>query len=191
MHRSHKMAEGSVSLVKIFNYICSLGGFTEIMELLRRPSPLAKKCSEPSVISWYESAKKAGSFDSVSNGLLLTTDERGNVVGIRIYLKKRLCLNYTLKRSCQLGSECESWHACKMFREGTCEHECGRSHSFHDDDNKGKTAELGFEKTNKTIKSIVANSLLQIFPTYVKGERATRYCPGLHICPKQALADPC
>ena len=192
MHPGHKMAEKDVSIVKVFNYICSLGGFAEITELLKLPSPLAKKDSESSVISWYESEKKAGSFDSVSNGLLLSKDERGNVVGIRINLKKRLCLNYTLKGYCQMGSKCEFWHVCKMFLEGTCKNECGLSHNFHDDDNIGKTAELGFEKkTNEIVKSIIANSLPQICPTYVKGECATRYCPRLHICPKQALVVPC
>ncbi|XP_015779743.1 PREDICTED: uncharacterized protein LOC107357618 [Acropora digitifera] len=193
MHGGHKMAEGDVATVnKVFNYVCSLGGFAEITQLSTFPSPLAKKCSESSVISWYESEKKAGSFDSVSKGLLLTTDERGNVVGIRINLKKRLCLYYVLKGSCYLGSKCQSWHICKMFLEGTCKHECGRSHNFHDDDNKGKTAELGFEKkTNEIIKSIIASSLPQICPAYVKGECAPRYCPRLHICPKQALAVPC
>ena len=69
MHPGHKMAEKDVSIVKVFNYICSLGGFAEITELLKLPSPLAKKDSESSVISWYESEKKAGSFDSVSNGV--------------------------------------------------------------------------------------------------------------------------
>ncbi|KAJ7337332.1 Zinc finger CCCH-type antiviral protein 1-like [Desmophyllum pertusum] len=59
----------------------------------------------------------------------------------------------------------------KDVNSGTCarssskEHaraNCGRSHDFHDEDNKQKTVELGFEKkTNPSLRSLVAGSSLQ------------------------------
>ncbi|XP_068723460.1 uncharacterized protein [Montipora capricornis] len=186
------MAEGDVSVAKVFNYICGRGGFAYFSQLLHPPSPLAKKYNASSVIWWYETAKKSGSFDSGVNGLLLATGENGNGYGIRINLKKRMCLNYSLSGSCRLAGKCQSWHLCKAFLEGTCKGNCGRSHDFHDDENKSKTAELGFEKkTNDSLKSIIAGSLPQVCRSYLESECATRNCPHLHICPKQVLATEC
>ncbi|XP_068694769.1 protein mono-ADP-ribosyltransferase PARP12-like [Montipora foliosa] len=183
------MAEGDVSVVKVFNYICGLGGFAHLSQLLQQPSPLAKKDNASSVISWYKTAKKSGSF--TVNGLLLATSENGNASGIRINLKQRLCLKYS-SSGCHLAGKCPFWHLCKTFLEGTCKGNCGRSHDFHDDNNKSKTAELGFEKkTNDNMRGIIAGSLPQVCRSYLKSECVTRYCPHLHICPKQVLATEC
>ncbi|XP_068723507.1 uncharacterized protein [Montipora capricornis] len=186
------MAEEDVAVVKVFNYICGLGGVASFSQLLQHPSPLAKKSDASLVISWYDTAKNFGSFDSGVNGLLLATGDDGNEFGIRINLKKRLCVKYSSTGYCHLAGKCPFWHLCKAFLEGNCKGNFGHSHDFHDDDNKSKTVELGFEKKkNEALKPIIAGSLPQVCHSYLKSECWTWNCPHLHICPKEVLATEC
>ena len=185
------MANSDVSAVKVYNYICGMGGFAEFSQLLRPPSPLAKKSDANLVMLWFQTEKKSGSFDS-DHHLLMTTNQNGQGFGIRVDLKKQMCLKYATTDSCKSAKRCKFWHICKEFIEGTCKGGCGRSHNFHDEDNKGKTAELGFEqKSNTNIKSIVAGSSLQVCHSYLKNECVTNDCPYLHICVSQVRATPC
>ena len=185
------MAETNVSAAKVFNYICGIGGFAEFSKLLTHPSPLAKRGNASSVVFWFQEEDMSGSFDG-THPLILATNKYGSVFGIRINLKKKICLKYSSTGLCHLGSKCECWHICKAFLEGTCKGNCGNSHDFHDNDNKGKTAELGFEKKeNGNLKGIIAGSLPQVCLSYLKNECVTVNCPYVHICPKQVHASPC
>ena len=187
------MAESEVSAVKVYNYICNgNGGFAEFSQLLKHPSPLSKKPDEDSVRYWFRIQELSGSFDS-DHALVMTTNQHGRSFGIRIDLKKQMCLRYTTTGACQSRNRCKFWHICKEFVEGTCMGiNCGRSHDFHDEDNKEKTAELGFEKkVNSTVRDIVAGSLPQVCLSYLKNECLTSNCPYLHVCPSQVRAFRC
>lgn len=187
------MAESDVSAVKVYNYICEgNGGFAEFSQLLKHPSPLSKKLDEDSVRYWFKIQKLSGSFDS-DHALVMTTNQHGRSFGIRIDLKKQMCLRYTTTGACQSRKRCKFWHICKEFVEGTCKGiNCRRSHDFHDEDNKEKTAGLGFEKkVSWTVRGIVAGSLPQVCLSYLKNECLTSNCPYLHVCPSQVRAFPC
>lgn len=183
------MAEPSdVSPVKVFNYICGKGGIVELSHLLKQPSPLAKKSTVFDVISWLEIQK----MSDPENRLVLIKNQHGEATGIRIDLKKQMCLKYATEESCKASKRCKFWHLCKEFIEGTCQGNCGRSHDFHDEDNKQKTVELGFEKkTNPSLRSLVAGSSLQVCLMYLKNECGSNNCPYLHICPSAVGATPC
>lgn len=186
-----KMTETNVSAAKVFNYISGIGGFAEFSKLLKHPSPLAKKGNASSVVFWYQEEDMSGAFDG-TYPLILASNKYGSVFGIRINLKKKICLKYSSTGLCHLGSKCECWHICKAFLEGTCKGNCGNSHDFHDNDNKGKAAELGFEKKeNSSLKVIIAGSLPQVCLSYLKNECVTVNCPYVHVCPKQVQASPC
>lgn len=189
-HHTIAMAECSdVSAVKVFNYICGSGGVAELSHLLRHPSPLAKKTTAYEVILWFEIQKKS----DPENGLVLIKNQHGKVIGIRIDLKKQLCLKYTTTESCRSGKRCKFWHLCKEFIEGTCKGtDCRRSHDFHDEDNKERTVELGFgSKPSGSLKGIVAGSFMQVCLMYLKNECIPDNCPYLHICPNVIRATPC
>ena len=184
------MAECSeVSAVKVFNYICGSGGVAELSHLLKHPSPLAKKTTAHELISWFEIQKRA----DPENGLVLLKNQHGKVIGIRIDLKKQLCLKYATTDSCRSGKRCKFWHLCKEFIEGTCKSaDCQRSHDFHDEDNLEKTVELGFgSKPSGSLKSIVAGSFMQVCLMYLKNECIADNCPYLHICSNVIRAYPC
>ena len=187
------MAESDVPAVKVYNYICGNGGFAEFSQLLKHPSPLSKKPDEDSVRYWFKIQKLSGSFDS-DHALVMTTNQHGKGFGIRIDLKKQMCMRYITTGACQSGKRCKFWHICKEFVEGTCKGiNCGRSHDFHDEDNKEKAAELGFEKkASHAVRGIVAGSLPQVCLSYLKNEcLVTSNCPYLHVCPSQVRAFPC
>lgn len=184
------MAECSeVSAVKVFNYICGTGGVAELSHLLKHPSPLAKKTTADDVILWYDNQKKL----DPEYGLVLVKNQRGGVIGIRIDLKKQICLKYATTGLCRSAKRCKFWHVCKEFIEGTCKGtDCRRSHDFHDEDNKEKTVELGFEsKPSGSLKGIVAGSFMQVCLMYLKNECVSDNCPYLHICPSAVRATPC
>lgn len=185
-----KMAESSeVSAVKVFNYICGTGGVAELSHLLKHPSPLAKKTTGYELILWFENQK----ISNPENGLVLIKNQHGKVTGIRIDLKKQMCLRYATTDSCRSGTRCKFWHLCKEFIEGTCKStDCQRSHDFHDEDNKEKTVELGFgSKPSGSLKGIVAGSFMQVCLMYLKNECIPDNCPYLHICPNVIRANPC
>ena len=185
------MAESDVSAVKVFNFICSRGGFAEFSQLLKPPSPLAKKSDASSVILWFEKEKMAGSFVS-GHRLVMTKNLKGLPFGFRTDLKTQICLKYCLTGSCNLARRCKFWHICKGFLDGTCKGvDCGSSHDFHDDDNERKTAELEFEKkSNAVLRSVIAGSLLQVCLSYLKNECATFNCPYLHVCTSLVVSTP-
>ena len=109
------MAESEVSAVKVYNYICEgNGGFAEFSQLLKHPSPLSKKLDEDSVRYWFKIQKLSGSFDS-DHALVMTTNQHGRSFGIRIDLKKQMCLRYTTTGACQSRKRCKFWHICKEF----------------------------------------------------------------------------
>ena len=174
------MAEsGEVSAVKVFNFISGTGGVAELSHLLKHPSPLAKKSTEYEVILWFEIQKKL----DPDNGLVLIKNQHRKAIGMRIDLKKQMCLKYATTESCKSAKRCKFWHICKEFIEGTCKGNCGRSHDFHDEDNREKTVELGFEKKpSGSLKSIVAGSFMQVCLMYLKHECFSANCPYLHIC---------
>ena len=130
-----------VSVVKVFNFISGSGGVLELSNLLKNPSPLAKKSTETELILWFQTQKDL----DPNNRLVLVRNQRDEAVGVRIDLAKQMCLKYSTEESCKSGSRCKFWHLCREFLEGTCKGNCGRSHNFHDEDNKAKTVELGFE----------------------------------------------
>ncbi|XP_078359754.1 uncharacterized protein LOC144644197 [Oculina patagonica] len=181
------MAESSeVSAVKVFNYICGKGGVAELSNLLTPPSPLAKKSTVYEVILWFETQK------ALENGLVLIKNHRGEAIGLRIDLKKQMCLKYATTESCKSAKRCKFWHICKKFLEGTCKGNCGRSHDFHDEDNRDKTIELGFEKKpSGSLKGIVTGSFMQVCLMYLKNECFSDNCPYLHICPNAVRVTPC
>ena len=184
------MAECSeVSAVKVFNYICGTGGVAELSHLLKHPSPLAKKTTTYEIILWFETQKKL----DPENGLAVIKNQHGKVVGIRIDLKKQMCLKYVTTDSCKSAKRCKFWHLCKEFIEGTCKGtDCWRSHDFHDENNKEKTVELGFGgKPSGSLKSIVAGSFMQVCLMYLKNECISDNCPYLHICHNVIRATPC
>jgi len=186
------MAECSeVSAVKVFNYICGSGGVAELSHLLKHPSPLAKKTTAYEVVLWFEIQKNS----DPENGLVLIKNQYGKNIGIRIDLKKQLCLKYTTTGSCRSGKRCKFWHLCKGFIEGTCKDtDCPLSHDFHDEDNREKTVELGFgSKPSGSLRGIVAGSFMQVCLMYLKKEciPESDNCPYLHICPNVIRAIPC
>ncbi|XP_022804544.1 uncharacterized protein LOC111341797 [Stylophora pistillata] len=183
------MAESSdVSAVKVFNYISGSGGVLDLLSLLKHPSPLAKKSTVNEVILWFKTQKDI----DPNNRLVLVNNQRGEAVGVRIDLAKQLCLKYTTEGSCKSRSRCRFWHLCKEFLEGTCKGNCGRSHDFHDEDNKAKIVELGFAgKATGPLKTIVAGSFLQVCLMYSKNGCVSLNCPYLHICLNAARLTAC
>lgn len=101
-----KMTETNVSAAKVFNYISGIGGFAEFSKLLKHPSPLAKKGNASSVVFWYQEEDMSGAFDG-TYPLILASNKYGSVFGIRINLKKKICLKYSSTGLCHLGSKCE------------------------------------------------------------------------------------
>lgn len=177
-----------VSVVKVFNFISGSGGVLELSNLLKNPSPLAKKSTETELILWFQTQKDL----DPNNRLVLVRNQRDEAVGVRIDLAKQMCLKYSTEESCKSGSRCKFWHLCREFLEGTCKGNCGRSHDFHDEDNKAKTVELGFEgKATGPLKTIVAGSFLQVCLMYSKNGCLSVNCPYLHICVNAVRATAC
>ena len=117
--------------------------------------------------------------------VVLFKDPDERTVGGRIDLRWKLCLQYFDTGRCYPPNHCTHWHICKRFIEGDCEGACGLSHSFHDEDNGGKLAEVGISRNFPIhlIRNLVAYSLPQICLLYLKSECDTdEECPYLHVC---------
>ena len=74
--------EEDTLLEKVFNKICGSGGFVELSELLKHPLSLASIETKLEAQTWLES--QGGRF-------VLTQDHNGEVTGVRVYLKKKIC----------------------------------------------------------------------------------------------------
>lgn len=176
------MADDSL-VDKVFGYVYEVGGFAELPFLLKPLSPLAIDGTEREAMKWI---KRQG-------GLAIMEDQNGEIAGVRIDLRKKMCQQYVVKGSCRRAQgKCKFWHLCKSFIEGNCDGSCNRSHNFLDEGNKGKTKKLKLDKRpNGTVKSVVAWSLPQVCLSYLRTECKSAECPYLHVCPKAVRGSPC
>ena len=168
---------------KLFNFICGSGGFVELSILLRRSSPLGSRKSKTEARNWLKSQTE----------FALVKDGNGEVTGVRIALKKKICQQYALKGSCRKKKGmCKHWHICKTFIEGKCTGVCELSHDFHSEANGEKTKELRLQKySNGELKNIVAWSLPQVCQLYLKNECKSDKCTHIHVCSQAARGSSC
>ena len=161
---------------QVFNYICKSGGFVELSVLLRNLSLLGIGKSEPDAINWLKTR--------ASRRVVVVKDYKGEIIGVRVVLRKKICLQYLDKGSCRRAQgKCKFWHICKGFIEGSCDGKCRLSHDFFDKDNAKKTKEFAVEKlSNEIVKNIVKWSLPQVCQLYLRCECKLDKCPYLHIC---------
>ena len=172
-----------VLVEKVFNFICGSGGFVELSVLLKYSSPLGSRKSEQEARDWL---KIQGDRPFVMIG-------DGEIDGVRIRLKKKICQQYLEKGSCRRAQgNCKFWHICKDFIEGNCAGKCGRSHSFFDEENGEKTKQLGLDKHPiGTVKNIVSWSLPQVCQLYLRGECDSDKCFYLHVCSQAVQGSVC
>ena len=116
-----------------------------------------------------------------------------NAAGVEIRLGKGICLHDHNTGSCHSPrGDCTMWHICKQFVEGDCNGGCGRSHDFHDDDNREKTKEYALQDcSNEHIRRIVGHSLPQVCLAYLDSNCKSTECPYLHICSSVARQTDC
>lgn len=167
--------EDDVLVKKVFNYICSSGGFVELTSLLGNSSPL----------KWIESKCDCQNcLNRQRSGLFVV--RTNHLEGVRVQLKTKICKHQFDGESCTRTQEnCNSWHICKDFIENHCTNKCSLSHDFFDVNNKEKTKQLGIDRfPNSTIKKIVDWSLPQLCQLYLKGECSSDECFYLHACSK-------
>lgn len=168
---------------KLFNFICGSGGFVKLSILLRRSSPLGSRKSETEARNWLKSQTE----------FALVKDGNGEVTGVRIALKKKICQQYALKGSCRKKKGmCKHWHICKKFVEGKCIGVCELSHDFHSEANGEITKELQLQRySNGALKNIVAWSLPQVCQLYLKNECKADKCTYIHVCSQAARGSSC
>ncbi|XP_078378734.1 uncharacterized protein LOC144661781 [Oculina patagonica] len=155
--------------VQLFNCICRIGDDAE--------DALASDQTKLEVKNWLETH---------ADRLALFKDQDGKPIGNRIDLRREICLQYldTGLSHPPKVYYCARWHICKRFIEGDCDGKCGRSHDFHDKDNRTNTTEAGLENfPSQLIRNIVALSLPRVCLLYSKSECKSRACPYLHVCP--------
>ena len=176
--RRFAMAD-DILVERLFNYICGTGGFVKLSVLLKQSSPLGCRKSEEEAAVWLKNQRKFG----------LVKDRGGNITGVRVDFKKKLCLQYVSKGSCRKKEGfCKHWHICKKFIEGKCSaHDnCGLSHDFHEGSNREMLEELCLEKyTNGSLRKIIAWSLPQVCQSYLKGQCNSHKCSYIHVCFKE------
>ena len=165
-----------VLVEKLFNYICGSGGFVEFSVLLRHDSPLGCRKSEVEVEIWLKNQRKFG----------LVRDREGNIAGVRVDFRKKLCLQYVSNGSCRkTGGFCQHWHICKKFLEGKCstDDSCRLSHDFHKGANRKMLEELCLGKySNGSLRRIIAWSLPQVCQLYLRGQCNSHKCSYIHVC---------
>ena len=168
---------------KLFNYVCGSGGFVELFVLLKHNSPLGSRKSEKEARNWLKNQTK----------FALVKDRNGEITGLRIDLRKKICYQYVLKGSCRRAKgECKYWHICKRFIEGKCDGVCGLSHNFHDEGNREKLKETRLEKySNGALKNIVAWSLPKVCQLYLTNECKSDKCQYLHVCGEVVRGSSC
>ena len=154
--------------VQLFNYISGIGDDTEDV--------LANEQTKFEVKNWLKT--------HADRLVVLYKDQDGNPTGGRIDLRRKICSQYLDTGFCHPPEGyCALWHICKRFIEGDCDGKCGRSHNFHDKDNRKNTTEAGLENfPSRLIRNVVAYSLPQVCLLYSKSECKTSACPYLHIC---------
>ena len=179
-----KMAD-DVLAEKVFNYICGSGGFVQLSGLLKQSSPLGSRKSEFEAKTWLVS--------QADKRLVVLKDFNGEIAGVRIDLRRKICRQYHDKGSCRSAQgKCKFWHICKGFIEENCDGKCNRSHNFFDPENKEKTKELGLAKyPNGTLKHIVAWSLPQVCELYTRGKCTSDSCLYLHFCSQAVRSSVC
>ena len=155
-HVRHFVMADDILVERLFNYICGTGGFVKLSVLLKQSSPLGCRKSEEEAKVWLKNQRKFG----------LVKDWGGNITGVRVDFRKKLCLQYVSKGSCRKKEGfCKHWHICKKFIEGKCSaHDnCGLSHDFHEGSNREMLEELCLEKySNGSLRKIIAWSLPQV-----------------------------
>ena len=180
----NKMAD-DVLAEKVFNYICGSGGFVQLSVLLKQSSPLGSRKSEFEAKTWLVS--------QADKRLVVVKDFNGEIAGVRIDLRRKICRQYHDKGSCRSAQgKCKFWHICKGFIEENCDGKCNRSHNFFDPENNEKTKELGLAKyPNGTLKHIVAWSLPQVCELYTRGICTSDSCLYLHLCSQAVRSSAC
>ena len=172
------MADGVLE-ERLFNFICGRGGFVELSVLLQQSSPLGCRKSEEEAKVWLKNQRKFG----------LVKDRGGNITGVRVHFRKKLCLQYVSKGSCRKREGfCRHWHICKKFIEGKCaaHDNCGLSHDFHEGANREMLEKLCLEKySNKSLRKIVAWSLPQVCQWYLRGQCNSNKCSYIHVCHRE------
>ena len=170
---------------KVFNYICGSGGFVELSVLLKQSSPLGSKKSELEAKTWLMSL--------ADKRLVVVKDFNGEIAGVRIDLRRKICRQYREKGSCRSAQgKCKFWHICKGFIEENCHGSCNRSHNFLDEENHKKTNELGLAKyPNGSIRHFVFWSLPQVCELYTRGMCTSDSCLYLHICSQAVRSSAC
>ncbi|XP_073241982.1 uncharacterized protein [Porites lutea] len=170
---------------KVFNYICGSGGFVELHVLLKHSSPLGSRKSKAKAKNWL--------MNQPDRRLVVVKDFNGEIAGVRIDLRRKICRQYHDQGSCgSAQGKCNFWHICKGFIEENCHGKCNRSHNFFDPENKEKTKELGLAKyPNGTLKHIVAWSLPQVCELYTRGKCTSDSCLYLHLCSQAVRSSAC
>ena len=179
-----KMAD-DVLAEKVFNYICGSGGFVELSVLLKQSSPLGSRKSELEAKTWLMS--------QTDRRLVVVKDFNGEIAGVRVDLRRKICRQYHEKGSCRSAQgKCKFWHICKGFIEENCHGKCNRSHNFLDEENQKKTNELRLAKhPNGTIRHFVFWSLPQVCEQYTRGVCTSDSCLYLHLCSQAVRSSAC
>ena len=169
-----------VLLTKLYNFICGSGGFVELAVLLKPSSPLGSRKSKQEAKKWLIS-------QGPNAGFVCVKDQNGEIAGVRVDLRKKVCYQYATKGDCRIRrrqGSCKYWHICKSYIEGKCEgFQCGLSHDFYNEGNWEIAEELELEKySNGAMKNIVAWSLPQVCQLYLRNECTWSECPYLHVC---------
>ena len=170
----------------VFNFICGSGGFVELSVLLKQSSPLGSRKSKVEAKNWLTSQDDPR--------LVVVKDFNGDVAGVRIDLRTKICRQYHDKGSCRSAQgKCKFWHICKGFIEDKCHGKCNRLHNFFDPENNEKILkELGLaEYPNGTVKNIVAWSLPQVCEQYTSGKCTSDSCLYLHFCSQDVRSSAC
>ena len=175
-----------VLVEEVFSFICASGGFVELSVLLKQSSPLGSRKSKVEAKNWLTSQD--------DQRLIVVKDFNGEIAGVRINLRRKICRQYHDKGSCRSAQgKCKFWHICKGFIEENCHGKCNRLHNFFDpENNENILKELGLAKyPNGTIKNIVAWSLPQVCELYTKGKCTTDSCLYLHFCSQAVRSSAC
>ncbi|XP_066302590.1 protein mono-ADP-ribosyltransferase PARP12-like [Branchiostoma lanceolatum] len=113
-----------------------------------------------------------------------TTD--GKLEVYVILPKARLCFGHTMKSGCQKGDQCQFFHLCRNFIQGSCNHgpRCKFVHDLESEQARKLVHELQLDcLTDDQIFNVIRNSAPKVCEAYnthscLKADR----CPDIHIC---------
>ena len=163
---------------RLFHFICRSGGFAKLSDLLGQSSPLRSRKSAEEAEIWLKTQRKFG----------LVKDRDGNITGVRVDFRKKLCQQYVSKGSCgKKKGFCKHWHICKKFIEDKCNpfDDCELSHDFHEGSNREMLKELCLEKyCTGSLRKIIAWSLPKVCQSYLRGQCNSNNCSDIHVCHK-------